>query len=110
MKEFLQKISSKIGKLPVKNILYVKSGIEPRKNWGMMVGLGVLAVCVIAILSYFLHSRIEKGTLFTAEPGDTHTSISINLSLLKKVVEHIHTKKVKMENAANQPPSPDPSF
>lgn len=111
MSEFLKKIKTKFGHIPLKEAVYVKAGIEPHKDWMILVVSGCIAISVLAVFSYSLHARVQNGTLYATTGEETLAQDSINLKLLKIAVEHMKAKQSATEEIlSSATPIPDPSL
>ncbi len=104
--DFQQKYESLRG--PVS---YKKSGINPKKDWLLLLSGFAVSFVVVAVCAVFVYIKINSSTLFSVPIDNTNQQIRIDSALLSQVVNDIHARETKVNdlNQSLQIP-PDPSL
>jgi len=111
MNVFLEKIKKYLGRFENKTPSYERKGIKPERDWGVILILGLIFLCLSGILARYIFVQIEKGNLFSSEVEKTDEKIIINQKLLEETVNRMDTKQINLDNVKkNRIAVPDPSI
>lgn len=111
MQDFLKQIGDKLRSGKKAEIVYIRSGIEPGRDWIItLVSFAVLCLCMGAAAVY-LYIKVNHGTLFTVPDNGTESALSIDANLLDKVIKHMDLQSSSIDNfRANAKSISDPSL
>ncbi len=101
MSNLLQKIKSLFGKLKNKKVSYDRGGINPNRQWKIILSTTFIILCFLALIAFYFYSQIDKGNLFTVTSDSAQSEIKIDGSLLKKTVDDINARQAMNYNVRN---------
>lgn len=111
MSNIFQKIKDVLKKIKTKSTSYAKSGVNPTKDWNVMVIITVAVFFVLGILGWYFFNQISDGKLFIIDLEKTQKEVKINSSILDSVVADIHKREEGRKKInAGLVPQPDPSI
>ena len=93
MEKYIQKIKLIGKKLFKGGLSYKKSGINPARDWNVLLIVTFIVFVAVSIISFDLYTKVEKGTLFSIIQKSEDSTVKINQKLLSKVVEKIDAKQ-----------------
>ncbi len=109
MSSLINKIKSWYKSQNKSEISYDKIGINPGKQWAVVLLVTFLVLFILAILAFYLYVEIESGNFFETENKDFLSDVKINNTLLEKVLGDISEREeslVEIRNSKVVPPNP----
>lgn len=93
MKDYLKKLEEIYKKLNIRKVSYEPSGIEPFRDWVIILLSFVGLVFFIAVSAFYFYTKVDKGELFRVDGAGEENEVKINMTLLKKVVGDISSRE-----------------
>jgi hypothetical protein len=88
---------------------YVKQGVNPSKDWIVMVYVFFTVFIIMSVWSYFLYTSISDGSFWSSRATDTSSKVySIDQKKLKLVNDYFTQKDVNFKKGPK--PTIDPSL
>jgi hypothetical protein len=110
MKISTEKIKSYFGRFGKKETSYKKEGINPTRDWNLIIVSAFGFLLLAALLSIYLYARIDSGNLFATPPQTQDGGATIDQNLLSATVQTIDADKTAFDSAQTSALPPDPSI
>jgi hypothetical protein len=111
MSEIIKKIKSYFDSFRKKDTSYKKEGINPVRDWDMMITITFFIVCLLAVFAFYFYVQVDSGNLFTTTKDSNTTTVTINQDLLSKTIENIDAKKSALDKEqSNKSHTLDPAL
>lgn len=95
MKNYLEKAKEYLKKFS-KSEDYRYHGINPTRDWIIILISSQVIVTCLALVAIFLYIKIDAGNIFTVESKISENEAKINMNLLQKVVADINQREQDM--------------
>jgi hypothetical protein len=86
MSKLFKKIKSLFGKAQKTESTYDKVGINPKKDWFLILLSVFFALVILVVLAVYFYLQINAGNLFKAKVGSSDNEVKINQVLLDKTI------------------------
>lgn len=96
MSQILQKIKDGYNKLVAGHSSYIKEGIRPTRDWGIILIYTSIVMCVMLFLEFYFYTLVKQEKLFGVMDDDFQKEVKINNDILVKVVGDINAREVNM--------------
>lgn len=109
MKNFLQKIKDIYSKFSIKGEINVRRGIEPSRDWSIILLISFLIFIVLIVFAYYVYNQVKNDLLFVAPKSDLIKDVKINTDLLEKIVADVDQREEetsKLKGSAVLPADP----
>ena len=95
MKDYLQKIKSIVGGLKKEKTSYERGGINPGRDWRILLSITFVILCILAILAVYFYIQIDRGRLFVVPEDSIEDKTKINMILLEKIVGEVKAREAR---------------
>lgn len=110
MKDIIYKIKKIKSLFKNNNVSYEQTGVNPGRDWTMILILANLIVLVSAGYSYYLYYKIDTDQFVSVDLISKEAETKINTDLLTKVVNDINNRSYVMDKIKTSAVPPDPSI
>lgn len=86
MSELFKKIKSLFGKSQKTESTYDKGGINPKKDWFLILLSVFIALIILMFIAVYFYLQVNEGNLFKAKAGSSDNEVKINQTLLDKTI------------------------
>ncbi|MFZ2522057.1 MAG: hypothetical protein WAZ44_02045 [Minisyncoccia bacterium] len=93
MKNYFEQIKNIYTKRRQLKISYEYRGINPSKDWFILLVASQILVLVSALMAIYLYTQIDSGKIFIVESDGKESEVTINMNLLEKIVGDINQKE-----------------
>ena len=106
MSDIIQKIKTIYTQVRTPRISYTRKGIRPAHDWQILLIVTILGICATCALAGYFYMQINSGSLFSTPAGDQVGGVTINQTLLKKVVDDSVARESSRADLKNNKPIP----
>ena len=111
MKNITEKIKSYFGNFLKDDTSYERGGINPERDWNIMLVFVFAVLIVFSIIAFYFYIRINNGNLFSVPESANSVSATINQDLMNKTIQKIEANKSAFDFVQqNKASTTDPSI
>jgi hypothetical protein len=110
MKNLIGKIKSLKLLFRKKSVSYELPGVNPGRDWILILVTSNLLVLISAIASYYLYYKIDSDQLVSIDSINKEVETKINTDLLNKIVSDLDKRSNMLEKIKSSTFPADPSI